>query len=395
MADEPRVRGVTAHVVRADVPTHWTEPTASFVSGGTLLVEVLTDSEIVGWGEPSPYGAPLKELLRALDAIAPALHGLPIGRLSRVLSRVPVEHVHRYGRAPRNAVVAGLTQAAWDLVGKAARRPVYALLAEAMGTHVTGTDAVIDAYASAGMFFEGAPESAVIAEASALRDLGFGAYKLRPPTPHGAGSHFDRVAAPPPVDIDALVRRCTRIHEAVPELALMVDLGRRIPDVASAARLAQELEPLGVMFLEEPIDGTADDHRRLRQRITIPLAGGEQISSTDEFERWLESGALDLVQPDAGLASVDAIVSFVQRDPDRAARTLIPHSWTNPVCVAANAHVGVASRSPLVEANVTFNPLRTALVDAPLLPTGGRISVSERPGLGMEVDRAALKRFAA
>lgn len=395
MTDGPRVREVVAHVVRADVPREWTKPTASFVSDGALLLEIITDADVIGWGEPSPYGAPLPALRAALAAIVPVIVGTPVAKLSRRLGTVPTEGVHAYGRAARSAIVAGLTQAAWDLKGKIAGRPAHALLAEAMGTSVAASGAGVDAYASAGMFFADVPDAAMIAEASVLQARGFTAYKIRPPTPRGAGSHFERSAAPPPVDIEALVRRCARVREAVPDLALMVDLGRRIRHLDTAVRFAERLAPLGVRFIEEPIAGTLEEHCELRRRITVPVAGGEQAVDADEIERLLDGGALDLVQPDAGLAGVDAVVAFVRRDPARAARTLVLHSWANPVCVAANVHLAVAAGATLIEANETFNPMRSALVDAPLLPVEGRITVSDRPGLGVEIDRDALERFAA
>jgi L-alanine-DL-glutamate epimerase-like enolase superfamily enzyme len=389
----PRVVAVVPHVVRTDVPSDWSEPTASFVSDGALLLEVTTDAGLVGWGEPSPYGAPMPALLDALHSIVPALLGAEVDALPELLHAVTTEGVHVYGRAARSAVVAGLSQAAWDLRGHVAGRPTYELLAEAMGTTVPSGDVSIEAYASAGMFFADAPDEAMVDEAVALWARGFRAYKLRPPTPRGAGSHFARAAAPPPFDVDALVRRSAAVRDAVPDMTLMLDVGRRIPDVATAARLAQALGALGFRMLEEPVAGDLADHQELRQRTDVPLAGGEQFVDADELERWLEAGALDLVQPDAGLAGLDAIVELVRRDPARAGRTLVPHSWTNPVCIAANVHAAVAAGATLIEANETFNPMRTELLEAPSLSVEGRITVPDRPGLGVTVDRDALARF--
>ena len=90
---------------------------------------------------------------------------------------------------------------------------------------------------------------------------------------------------------------------------------------------------------------------------------------------------------------IDRIVAFVRKDPERATRSLIPHSWANPVCIAANAHIAVAAGATMIEANETFNPMRNDLVIDPIAPLGGRITLSERPGLGFEIDRAALARY--
>jgi len=389
----PRIVAVVPHVVRTDVPDDWREPTASFVADGALLLEVITDVGLIGWGEPSPYGAPMPELLDALASIVPPLIGRDVDVLPTLLAAVTTEGVHAYGRAARSAAVAGLSQAAWDLRGKLADRPVYELLAEAMGTVLPEPGARIRAYSSAGMFFADAPDAAMVEEALALRARGFDAYKLRPPTPPGAGSHFARAAAPPPVDIDALVRRIAAVRAAAPDLDLMLDVGRRVPDVPTAVRLAEELAPLGLRFIEEPVAGSLEDHRTLRRASAVPLAGGEQFVDADELGRWLDGEALDVVQPDAGLAGLDAIVEFVRRDPARARRTLVPHSWANPVCIAANAHVAVAAGATLIEANETFNPMRSELVEAPLVPVAGHLEVGTRPGLGVTIDRAALARF--
>ncbi len=389
----PCVAAVLPHVIRTVVPDDWPHPTASFVTDGVLLLEVTTDAGLIGWGEPSPYGAPLPALLAALRAIDPLIVGADVDALPDVLDSIATEGVHAYGRSAHGAIVAGLSQAAWDLRGHVAGRPTYELLAEAMGTTVPVAGSSIAAYASAGMCFADAPQQAMVEEALALHERGFTAYKLRPATSRVAGSHFDRVAAPPPIDIEELEQRCASIRAAVPDMALMLDLGRRIPDVATAVRLMRDLGPLGLHFLEEPIAGTLEDHRELRRRIDVPIAGGEQFVTADEHERWLQAGALDLIQPDAGLLPVGAVIDLVRRDPARARRALVPHSWTNPVCVAANVHLALAAGASLIEANETFNPMRTGLLEKPYLPEGGRITIDGRPGLGVVVDRAALARF--
>jgi D-galactarolactone cycloisomerase len=390
----PRITAIVPHVLRARLPADLATPVASFVGDGAVLLEVTTSVGLVGWGEPSPYGAPLPELIDAIGAVAAPLVGLPVGELGGALRRVTTERSHAYGALARGAAVAGLTQAAWDLRGKLEDRPVYELLAREMGTQVPDGELSVEAYASAGMFYEDQPDDAMVEEALRLQALGYRAYKVRPPTAHGAGSHFARSASPPPFDADALARRLARVRSAVGQnLDLMVDLGRRLPDVESAVRFADSVAPHGIRFIEEPIAGSLEDHRELRDRTAIPLAGGEQSSDADELARWIDAGALDIVQPDAGLMAIDRIVEFVRRDPDRARRHLIPHSWANPVCIAANAHVAVASGATVIEANETFNPMRAGLLAVPLTPQRGRIPLSGLPGLGVEVDREALAHF--
>lgn len=392
--DGPRITAIVPHVVRVQAPPDRSSPAASFVSDGAVLLEVTTNTDLVGWGEPSPYGAPLPALLEALGVIAPALVGVSIEEFGDSLRSISTERAHVYGSLPRSSVVAGLSQAAWDLRGKLEGRPLHELLSVEMGTRISDGAASIDAYASAGMFFEDVPDDAMVEEALRLRSVGHRAYKLRPPTPRGSGSHFARSASPPPFDAGALIERLARVRSAVGhDFALMVDLGRRLPDVDSAARFSDSVAPLGITFLEEPFSGSFEDHCELRDRTVVPVAGGEQFSDADELARWVDGGSLDFVQPDAGLMPIDRIVAFVRKDPERATRSLIPHSWANPVCIAANAHIAVAAGATMIEANETFNPMRNDLVIDPIAPLGGRITLSERPGLGFEIDRAALARY--
>lgn len=394
MSGVPRVVAIRPHVVRAHVPDDLGVPVASFVSDGAVLLEVVTDEGLVGWGEPSPYGAPLADLLAALDTIAPTLVGARIDELTPLLADITTEGIHRYGQAARGASVAGLAQATWDLRGKHAGRPAAELIAEAMGLTPPEPGTTIATYASAGMFHDDAPDSAWVDEALALRSRGHTAYKLRPPTPRGAGSHFARTAAPPPVDVARLVGIVSAVRSAVGEgFALMLDVGRRIPDVDTATSLAEGLAPLGIAFLEEPLAGPLEDHVELRRRTGVPIAGGEQHADAEELGRWLDEGALDVVQPDAGFTGIDEIVRFVRRDAGRARSALVPHSWANPVCIAANVHVAAAVGARLIEANETFNPMRAALVSTPHVPVDGRVTLTDRPGLGVEVDRDALAAF--
>ena len=392
MAD-PRIVAVVTHVVRCDVPPSWAFPTASFVSAGAPLVEVVTDAGAIGWGEPSPYGAPLPELLRTLAEDGERLVGATVTEAAGRIPRPGPERIHAYGRAARSAVAAGLSQAVWDLRGQLAGRPVHALLAEELGRPVTAGPAGIEAYASAGMFFDGASADDYVAEALRLRALGYRAYKLRPTTARSAGSHFERAASPPPVDIAALIEVAGALRAAMgPDHDLMLDVGRRIPTLDEAVELCEALTEFGFRFVEEPLAGGLDDHRTLRARVGVPVAGGEQFVDAAELARWAERGGFDVVQPDAGLAGIDEIVDHLRTGPHTE---FVPHSWANAVSIAANVHLAVAAGAALIESNETFNPMRDELVAQPYRPVDGRIMVDDRPGLGIEIDRDALARFAA
>ncbi len=272
--------------------------------------------------------------------------------------------------------------ALWDLAGKLQGQPIWRL--------VGGAADRVRAYASCGVLRDGAATADL---AERLIEAGFAAMKIR----------FHRADWRDDVAAVAAVR--ARVGD---RLALMVDCnqGWRMPwDTATpwpldrALQVARALEELQIYWIEEPLHrGDHAGMAALRAAVSIPIAGGEMTRERHEFDQLIERGCLDVLQPDAvltgGISGLKPVAEAAR------ARGLIftPHTWGNGIGLAANLHLaaGVAP-PPFIE--YPFDPpewtpeRRDFPLTQPILADGdGWLTLSDRPGLGIELDEARLAR---
>ena len=123
--------------------------------------------------------------------------------------------------------------------------------------------------------------------------------------------------------------------------------------------------------MEEPIQGQYKDYARLKSMTKLSLAGGESLVSKAQFKTWIEAKALDYLQPDSNLAGINEIMG-IDKLVKKEGLKLILHNWTNDINNSANIHLAAALEScPMVEANLTYNPLRNNLVKEPMIASKG------------------------
>lgn len=333
------------------------------------LVRVETDAGITGYGSGD-----------TMDGFG-AYQDLFLGRDPRqIVNHVKVIetinfHAGRYWP---------LEAALWDIIGKASGQPVSALFGGARGG--------MPVYAS---FGESRSPAERAEAAVGATEAGFRAVKIR----------IDRADAA--AGLAAV--RATRAAVG-PDLAIMVDLnqGWRMPgdisaplDLPAVRRLAAELRELDVLWLEEPLPGTdLAGLRMLREQTGIRVAGGEMARTQSELLDALAAGALDVLQPDVvlsvGMLRARAVAELAQL----RNRWFTPHTWTNGLGLLANLHVAAGvGAGPYLE--FPYDPpgwtarrrdfflARPVLVDA-----DGYLAVPAAPGLGAEIDEAAVARWA-
>jgi len=266
--------------------------------------------------------------------------------------------------------------ALWDIIGKDAGKPVYELLG--------GRAEPVPAYASTGQVRPAEERIAYIEDRLAE---GFEAVKLR-------------ITERADLDVVRAVR------EAFPDLTLMVDANKGwsisvveetpIWTVAEAIEVARELEDIGdVAWFEEPLPRhNYEGYARLREATDVPIAGGEFNQGAGELYRFLNHDALDVLQPDAALATGIRRATEVAGAAREQGVAFAPHTWTNAVGFAANLHVLAAVDGRWCE--FPHDPPWTpeawnALVTEPFAVEDGQVHPPERPGLGVELDRDVLE----
>ena len=341
------------------------------------LVQVVDDGGQVGWGEGYGPAGPVKA---GVEFLAPFILGedpLECERLWRVMHRRAFDHARQ---GVLVAALSALDVALWDLKGKLLGQPLSVLLGGRRREEVT-------AYAT-GMYFTDGPGLAdrLAEEARRHRDAGFGAMKMK------VGLSVDEDT----VHVEA-------VRKAVgPDVTLMVDAnhayGRR-----EALSLARAIESFDIRWFEEPLSpDDLDGFRWLRGQTSIPLATGECECLRAGFRRLLESGGVDVVQPDlchaGGITETRRIVDMAETFGVEYA----PHCWGSAVGLAAAVHL-LATRDPipgrlrdpepLLELDRTRNVFREELAHPRLMAEGGRVRVPEGPGLGIEIDEALVERY--
>ncbi|GAB4183192.1 MAG: mandelate racemase/muconate lactonizing enzyme family protein [Thalassobaculales bacterium] len=275
-----------------------------------------------------------------------------------------------------------LDLALWDLAGKIAGQPCWKLLG--------GLSARLPCYASSGTL----RGPAALAElAGQVLARGFRAMKIR----FRRGDWRD--------DIRAL----EAVRSAVGDrLELMVDCnqGWRFPwdtmapwSLKDALTVGRELERLGVYWMEEPLHrADRQGMRALRQALDLRIAGGELNREMSELRDVIAEGCLDVLQPDA--VAIGGITGLAKVAAMAAANNLVftPHTWGNGIGLLANAHLVAGCADPSF-LEFPWDPpewttaRRDFMFAAPVeTDAEGCLVLGEAPGLGFELDEAALAR---
>src|SRR5436309_4735903 len=290
-------------------------------SQDTLVVKVHTDAGITGVGEVDSSPTVAKAIIDA-----PISHKISRGLAECVLGQDPFEIdrlIHRmyegtifFGR--QGAVIqamSGVEIALWDIVGKAAGRPVYQLLAG-------GFRKKFRAYAS--ILFGDTP-----AETERIgRDLAGQGYKA---VKFGWGPMGQSEQS----DI-AHVRAARK--GLGPNVELMIDAGL-CWDTATAIRRAKQFEEFNPTWLEEPLHpDNIQGYARLSAQSPVRIAAGEQICDVGELQRMMDVGGIDVVQVDVTRVGGLARSKRVGWGSAERHRLCVNHSYKTGVNIAASLH---------------------------------------------------------
>lgn len=241
------------------------------------------------------------------------------------------------------------------------------------------------------------PEAYAARARQVVADLGFTALKfdLDIPTPYTLDTPSGTLTRREVVFMTSLVRA---VREAVgDDVDVAFDCHWRY-NVSDAQRLAYELEPYGLMWLEDPVPPeNADAMARVTRATRTPIATGENLYLRQGFRPLLEAGGVDIVTPDlqkaGGLLEARRIADLA----DAHSTAFAPHCIASPLGTMASAHVAAAVPNFLVlEWHGMSVPFWDELVlgaDGPLI-RDGFITVPDAPGLGVELDEAVARRYA-
>jgi len=235
---------------------------------GQIAVAVATDDGFTGYGIGGGGPAAIHVIDTALRPLLLGADAADVEGLWNAMYRATLP----YGRKGLAVMaISGVDLALWDLRGKAAGRPVAALLADAPQTAVPA-------------YFTGSADAVDQAAAG-----GFGAVKI------GGIGRLD-----PAADADAIVELLRDVRARIaPDVALMADAGMGWTDREAILALCEHLADLGLGWLEEPLPADdIDGYAWLNARAPIPIAGGEHEFTARGFAELMARGCHAVYQPD-------------------------------------------------------------------------------------------------
>ena len=340
----------------------------------TVIVKIVADGGLVGWGEAKAPVVPRVARTVVTDLLADRL----IERDPRDV--VPLwENMYSSMRLRGHShgflleAMSGVDMALWDLLGKSLSTPVYRLLGGAFRRR-------IPVYASAVRGLGPEPTSedwkGLEQEATSFLERGFTAMKM-------AGGH----------GVEADLDSARRIRKTIgQEIELYVDAAERY-SVPQAVQLARALEPLGVGFLEAPLPAEdLDGYAELAGRTSLPIANDLLVNRHETLQLLLRRG-LGLVQPDVCRAGGITGCLRIAQLADVFGVPFQPHvSLGSAIHFAASLHLAATAPNLFrMEFWAGDNPLGESVLRKPLLALkDGFVRVPEEPGLGADVNEEEL-----
>jgi galactonate dehydratase len=345
-----------------------------------LIVKVETDAGIHGWGEAYTQADRDKAIEVHIHQMKRYLIGRDPFAIKHFTTVMYLDWAGKRGAMDSYCAVSGIEQALWDIVGKACGQPVYNLLGGPCRSKIR-------VYANG--WGGGARSPEALGEAARqLVDQGFTAMKFDP-FPNPWREFIDRDQERQAV---AAVRA---VRQAVgPKIDLLIEVHRRLAPM-HAVRVAKMLEEFEPFWYEEPVSArNMDALAAVKKAITLPVVTGEELYTKAEFRKVFEQQAADIINPDicncGGILELKEIAAMAET----YSVVVSPHNY-NSTTMGLAATVQLCACIPnflITEYFVNFEEIGKEAAVNPLVQQDGYITLPTAPGLGVEMNEAALLR---
>jgi galactonate dehydratase len=353
-----------------------------------IFVKVETDQPgLIGWGEATLEWH-TRAVVGALEDLATLVVGEDPRRIEHLWQMMFRQHFWHSSGIVRATAMSGIDIALWDIAGKELGVPCHRLWGGPVRDYIRlychlGGGRMEDFYETP---VENAERFAELARTAVAN--GFTAFKSMAVPTTGPLEGMKPVLA--------AEKAVASMREAVgPEIDIMVDCHAR-PSPAMGLLFAKALEPYRLFFLEEPCwPESVESLRHINASVSTPIATGERLTSLSEFRDLFAARGCEIAQLDithcGGLSAARKIGALAE-----AHRIgLAPHNPQGPVSTAASFEFGFAQSDYVICETVNEDvPWRSEVVrDAhPLEKRGRTVRAADQPGLGVEIDEAAIAR---
>lgn len=354
------------------------------------FVEVYSDEGIVGVGETyGGYFAP-ETIPAIVEFYKPILLGQTVDDIRLLYDRM-YRCGNFWGRVGLGPIVLnGIEAALWDLKGKLLGKPVYELLG---GT----TFDRLPCYATGGP--SNYPQDKLRGKLEYYASLGFRGMKL------GAGSYSaesgwympdsPQGAAEFEADKLAFVRSVMPKDTMIMMDGHMGNSQSHTWDLETATAVMKALEPYDLVFFEEPLHYTdPEGYAELCKRTSVPIAGGECLTGTYEWQAFVKDDCFDIGQPDAsftgGLLTFMDVAAMLQKKQ----RKLATHAWGAGGSLMQNVHCGFASaNTAILEVPPAYAGLHSEIMGESFVMKDGYVLPPQTPGLGIALTDAIKSKY--
>lgn len=372
-------------------------------------IKVSTDEGICGWGEAGiPVKAGKEAIGRYMAELAPMIIGLDPMDNEKIWSTLYSNSYWTYGGGALNfAAISAVDMALWDIKGKAVGLPVYKLLGGR-------TNSSLRSYASQTQLGWGGcrrvsvtPEEYAENAMEAVKQ-GFTAIKVDPfwTDDEGKAASANREAVPPErrsswtwtgfasgEQLTSVSRRVGAIRDAVGAGVDIIIEFHGIMDVNTAIQVGRELDQYHCLYYEEPGSSlNPRDVLEFRRGVNTPVATGERIGSAWGFKTLIETGAINVAQPDLGIVGGFTEMKKTCDFANLNSVGIQIHNMGGPIQCAATLHVETAIPNFVIHEHLSWNELDAfrRLGKYDYAPINGALQVPELPGIGQELSEEAI-----
>ena len=368
-----------------------------------VFAKVETDEGIVGYGEGTRHAGPvIAEAIRWLEPHVVGTSPFEIESLYTTLFKA----THYVWGSIFSCAISAIESALWDIMGKATGKPVYDLIGGKVWddvrlySHIGGGSQIIRLDIAEGSV--AADDFGAIKErAQDLVSRGFTCVKTfqanRYQITKGSAArlgdfwpnmHMDRN------DIQATARKVEFIRQQVGE-DVEITFDAHGLNAVSALRLAKALEPLDLLWYEEPVHPfNLSALKQLRAETSIPIAMSERLHASTEFAEVIDTDAVDVVMVDVqwcgGVSQAKKIAAIAES----RYLPITLHNCNSPLASIINAHIAVTLPNFIsMEFMDPDVPWRDEIITEPLRVKEGRLELNDKPGWGVDINEEMLARY--
>ena len=378
-----KVTKIAVHVIKCDLDIPFAFSQGWVKKRSATLVEIKTNEGITGWGEAFCQGLEPPEISAAV--IENSLSELIIDQNPldiELLWHKMYNQTRDFGR--KGSVVAAISAidiALWDISGKYYEKPIYQLLGGSFRKK-------IKPYATGFYRLNGKGEASRLAE-EAIQHYENG---------------FDHMKVKLGFGIDDDVKCMEGIRKILEnkKTTLMIDTNHAY-GLTEALQLGEALKDYNLRWYEEPvIPEDIKGYAELKSKLKIPIAGGENEHTLYGFRNLFENNCLNIAQPDIGSCGGITATKHISVLAQSFGIEVNPHVWGSAVAQSASLHVlaslpiahhSLFPREPILEYDQSSHPFRKELLKEPIYLENGYVNVSDKPGLGIEVNFEIVKKY--